>query len=211
MNSSDNRSPQQIIWSLGDQLDSDIWRLPCLLFLWVEKCLFQWEILSARGKMDTNTSEIFCLVWGQPVDEMKKKLKLQPQTGSREGKNGAFFQAENVTKISEIFFGVILCLKKNLISWWKRPKLTLFYLNFKNVIDFLSPPNSIPACISRQKTYVQATPMSCFFPGKDEPNARSPVQARARRGSCLRKRSLVLRNVVILITTNPENDIQKSF
>lgn len=52
MNSSDNRSPQQTIWSLGDQLDSDIWRLPCLLFLWVEKCLFHGEILSARGKMD---------------------------------------------------------------------------------------------------------------------------------------------------------------
>lgn len=50
------------------------------------------------------------------MDEMKKKLKVQLQTGSREGKNGVFFQAENVTKISEIFFGVILCLKKILIS-----------------------------------------------------------------------------------------------
>lgn len=46
--------------------------------------------------------------------------------------------------------------------------------------------------------------MSCFFPGKDEPNARSRVQPRARRGSYPRKRSPVLRNVVILITTNPE-------
>ena len=50
--------------------------------------------------------------------------------------------------------------------------------------------------------------MFCFFPGKDEPNARSLVQPRARRGSCPRKRSPVLRNVVILITTNPENDFQ---
>lgn len=75
-------------------------------------------------------------------------------------------------------------------------------------MDFLSPPNSIPAYISRQRAYIKATPTSFFLPGKDEPNARSPVQLRARRGSCLRKRSLLLRNVVILIT---ENDIQKVF
>lgn len=31
------------------------------------------RFLSARGKMDTNTSEIFCLVWGQLVDEILKK------------------------------------------------------------------------------------------------------------------------------------------
>lgn len=43
------------------------------------------------------------------------------------------------------------------------------------------------------------------FPGKDEPNPRSQVQPRARRESCQRKRSLVLRNVVILTRTNPES------
>lgn len=48
MNSSDNRSPQQTIWSLGDQLDPDIWRLPCLLFLWVEVSLPVRDFLCKR-------------------------------------------------------------------------------------------------------------------------------------------------------------------
>lgn len=57
-----------------------------------------------------------------------------------------------------------------------------------------------PACLSRGKAYT-SYPMSCSFPGKDEPNARSLVQPRARRGSCPRKKSPLPRNVVILIAT----------
>lgn len=36
--------------------------------------------------------------------------------------------------------------------------MTLFYLKFKNVIDFLSPPNSIPSYISRQKKLASKLP-----------------------------------------------------
>lgn len=141
----------------------------------------------------------------------KKSLNCNPRLEVEKEKMEFFSKQKMLLKYLRFFLALFYAWKKILFPDEKRPKLTLFYLSFKNVIDFLSPPNSIPVCISRQKNYVQATPMSCFFPGKDEPNARSPVQARARRGSCLRKRSLVLRNVVILITTNPENDIQRSF
>lgn len=61
--------------------------------------------------------------------------------------------------------------------------------------------------LGKKLTY-KLPPCLVSFPGKDEPNARSLVQPRARRESCLRKRSPVLRNVVILITTNTENDFQ---
>lgn len=83
--------------------------------------------------MDTNTSEIFPLVWGQPVDEMKKKLKLQPKLAIEKEKMEVFSQAENVMKISEILFCVILRLKKNSSwekkkSWWKKAKTDSFLL-----------------------------------------------------------------------------------